>query len=413
MSKRGNGEGSIYQMADGRWRAAVSDGYRSGKPIRKVYTAATRSEVKDKLTRALRDQQQGIPLAPERITVGGFLQLWLRDVAKPGVRPKTFRTYDDLVRLHIAPALGSKPLAKLTPAHIRTFLTDKLTTPQPSRKKPKEGQPPELGAPLGTRTVKHILVTLHGALDVAAKDGLVPRNVAALVDPPRLARQDPRSFTPEQARQYIDAAKGDRLEALFTAAVSLGLRQGEILGLRWPDVDLEAGTLAVRHALQRVNKKLVLVEPKSTSSRRMVTLSGVLLSALGAHLTRQAEERKWAGTSWQETGHVFTSTVGTPLDARNVIRRHRAILKAAGLPPLRFHDLRHSAATLLLAQGVSPRYISDLLGHSQVSFTMQTYAHVLPHVQREVADKMDAILNPAPKPVATTVATKPVLPKIN
>ncbi|HWQ52102.1 MAG TPA: site-specific integrase [Bryobacteraceae bacterium] len=411
--KRGNGEGSIYQLPDGRWRAAASDGYRNGKPVRKVFTAATRGEVKDKLTKALRDQQQGIPLAPERATLGGFLQAWLKDVAKPGVRPKTYRTYDDLVRLHIVPALGKKPLAKLTPAHVRAFLNDKLTTPQPSRKKPKEGQQPEPGAPLSARTVKHILVTLRGALDTATKDGLVPRNVAALVDPPRLARKETQAFTPEQALKYIEEAKSDRLETLFTAAVAIGLRQGEILGLQWKDVDLEAGRLAVRHALQRVNKTLTLVEPKSTTSRRTITLPRVLVSALCAHRTRQDAERQWAGTDWRETDHVFTSTIGTPLDARNVIRRHRAILKAAGLPPLRFHDLRHSAATLLLAQGVSPRYISDLLGHSQVSFTMQTYAHVLPHVQREVADKMDAILNPPKNGVATTVATKQDSEQIN
>ena len=330
-----------------------------------------------------------------------------------GVQTCALPIYDDLVRLHIAPVLGKKPLAKLTPAHVRAFLNDKLTTPQPSRKKPKEGQEPEPGAPLSARTVKHILVTLRGALDTATKDGLVPRNVAALVDPPRMVRREPQAFTPEQALRYIDAARDDRLEALFTAAVSIGLRQGEILGLQWKDVDLEAGALAVRHALQRVNKRLALVEPKSVTSRRAIMLPRVLVSALCAHRTRQETERQWAGDRWQETGHVFTSTIGTPLDARNVIRRHRAILKAAGLPPLRFHDLRHSAATLLLAQGVSPRYISDLLGHSQVSFTMQTYAHVLPHVQREVADKMDAILNPPKNGVATTVANSGESGKVN
>ncbi|MDP8988467.1 MAG: site-specific integrase, partial [Acidobacteriota bacterium] len=196
-----------------------------------------------------------------------------------------------------------------------------------------------------------------------------------------------------------------RLEALFTVTVALGLRQGEILGLGWEHVDLVAGMLQVRRSLQRIDGKLVLVETKSEEGARPLILPAVAVAALQRHRKLQVEEKAAAGDEWQESGLVFTSTIGTPLDARSVIRRHHAILKAAGIPRLRFHDLRHSAATLLLAQGVSPKYISQMLGHTQVAFTMQTYAHVIKEAQQQSADKMDAVLNPVAPQVAPPEAS--------
>jgi integrase len=399
MSKRGNGEGSIYQLGDGRWRAAVSVGFKNGKPVRKTFTAVTRGAVQASLAKAVRDKQLGIMATDERTTFGAHLAAWLKDVVKPSVRPKTYCTYEVLVRRHVGPGLGGRPIAKLTPSSIRAFLNEKL----------------ESG--LSAATVKHLLVLIRSSIGSAVKDGLVPRNVAAVVkSPTRAAGQveapktrQPVSFDPAQARAFLDALQGDRLEALFTVAVSLGLRQGEILGLSWSDIDLEDAKLNVRVQLQRLEGKLVKVEPKSAKSVRCISLPAVAVSALWAHQAQQEKERQWAGSDWQDTGFVFTTSRGTPMDCRNVNRRFAIVLAAANLPKIRFHDLRHSAATLLLAQGVSPRYISDMLGHAQVSFTMQTYAHVLPHVQREVATKMDEILSR----VATPVANKAVLEKIN
>jgi integrase len=398
--RRGNNEGSIYKMQDGRWRAAVTTGRNAdGKPKRKVFTAATRHEVKDQLTDALKDVRLGIPIVTEKQTIAEFLIHWLDQSVKARVRPKTLRTYCDFVRKHIAPAIGEVALGKLSAQRVREFLNAKLE------------------AGLSPRTVKHLLVTLRSALAVAVKDGQIPRNVAGLVDPPRAPRPEVQAFGPEQARAFLDAVQGSRFEAAFTAAVAVGLRQGEILGLRWEDVNLETGLLSVRGALQRVDKKLVRVEPKSTTSRRTIQLPAVCVVSLARQKVNQDLTRKWAGTRWQETGYVFTTRIGTPVDQRNLLRDYYAITrpkpKKEGekprqllFPPIRFHDLRHSAATLLLAQGVSPRYITELLGHSQVSFTMQTYAHVLPEVQKQVATKMDEILKR--KPVATSVATSPV-----
>jgi len=396
--KRGNSEGSIYLMKDGRWRAAISTGKSAdGKPKRTVFTAATRHEVKDELTKALRDQQLGIPIVSEKQTVAKFLDHWLEQVVRPKARPKTLRTYSDLVKHHIAPGLGEIPLGKLSPQSVRELLNARLA------------------AGLSPRTVKHILVTLRGALAVAFKDGQIPRNVAALVDPPRVPKYEAKVFDPEQARAFLEAARGFRLETAFTTAVALGMRQGEILGLQWSDVDFETASLAIRAALQRVDSKLIQVETKSERSRRQVPIPATCLSSLANHKRAQDREREWAGSRWHETGYVFTTRIGTPMDPRDLLREYYRITRpkpkskdtpppALGFPAIRFHDLRHSAATLLLAQGVSPRYITELLGHSQVSFTMQTYAHVLPQIQKEVAAKMDEILTE--KPVATSVATK-------
>jgi integrase len=174
--------------------------------------------------------------------------------------------------------------------------------------------------------------------------------------------------------------------------VALGLRQGEALGLRWPDVDLDAGTLTVRVALQRLGKETRLVEPKSARSRRTVVMPPSVVAALRAHRLRQWEEKLLAGGRWQENGLVFASTIGTPLDARNVVRQFKASLERAGLPDMRWHDLRHTCASLLLAMGTSARTVMDLLGHSQIGLTMNTYSHVVPELKREAADRMERLL---------------------
>jgi integrase len=237
----------------------------------------------------------------------------------------------------------------------------------------------------------------------------VPRNVATLVDAPRVERAEIRPMTPEEARQFLDVMKDDRLEALYSVAIALGLRQGEALGLLWPDIDLVRGTLTVQRSLQRIEGKLKLVEPKTTRSRRTINLPQVAINSLLAHRARQQQERLIAGNAWQETGFVFTTSIGTPLDASTVTHRFQATLQTAGFPRTRFHDLRHTCATLLLVQGVHPRLVMEILGHSQISLTMNLYSHVIPAMNTEVAREMDALL----KPVATSVATQPNSERVN
>ena len=274
--KRGSGEGSIYKLKDGRWRAAVSVGWKDGKRIRKTFTGKTRYAVAEQMKVALRSQQQGLPIAPERQTVGQFLDAWVEDSARPSVRPKTYIFYESIVRLHLKPVLGKIPLQKLEPQHIQRLMNKKL----------------ESG--LSPRMLRHIHRTLATALQVAERHDRVPRNVATLTDPPKAPRPEVKFFTMEQARRFLAAIKPHRLCALYAVSLALGLRLGEALGLRWADIDQETGRLTVRYALQRIKKDVRLVEPKSASSRRTVTLPAFALSALQQHKARQQGELQWA-----------------------------------------------------------------------------------------------------------------------
>jgi len=374
MARRAPHEGTIRQRADGRWESVVHVGWENGRRIRKSFYGRTRREVQQKLVVSLRDLQQGISPTDDRLTTAAFLGRWLDDV-KPTIRSRTFVSYEQTVRLHLKPTLGRTPLSKLRPQQIQALLNVKLVSG------------------LSPRSVGIIHAVLRAALGQAVQWDLVPRNVATLVQPPRAPRAEITPLTPEQARGFLDAIRGDRLEALYSVAVALGLRQGEILGLRWSDVDVEASTLRVAQALQRVNGRLEFVEPKSRRSRRTIPMPPTVARALRAHRSRQLEERIAVGPRWRESDLVFTTSIGTPLDSRNVTRRFQAALERAGLPRLRFHDLRHTAASLMLAQGVPARVVMETLGHSQISLTMNTYSHVVPALQREAADRMEAVLS--------------------
>lgn len=369
-SRRGHNEGTIRHRSDGRWEARIS--LANGK--RKSLFGRTRRDVQDKLRTAQREIEAGLDLGAGRQTVGAFLDRWLVDVAKPSIRPKTYASYTQLVRLHLKPALGHHQLAKLSPHHVQMMMNAKSA------------------AGLSPRTVQYLRAVLRRALGQALKWGLVTRNVATLVDPPRSQRPDVVPLSPLQARAFLTAAKGDRLEALYSVAIALGLRQGEALGLGWDDVDLDAGVLRVRYALQRIDGTLQLVEPKTKRSKRTIPMPPTIVAALRDHRVRQLEERLLAGSRWQDHAVVFPSSIGTPMDARNVVRRFHALLDKAGLPSMRFHDLRHTCASLLLAQHVPPRVVMETLGHSQIALTMDTYSHVMPVMQREAADLMEGLL---------------------
>jgi integrase len=245
---------------------------------------------------------------------------------------------------------------------------------------------------LAPRTVQYAHAILRAALNKAVKWGLVARNVATLVDTPGLSQQEMQFLAPEEARQFLEAIRGDRLEALYTVALAIGLRPGEALGLRWQDVHLDTGILTVQVALQRVEGVAQLVELKTRRSRRSLTLPPFAVAALKAHRARQDEEREFAGSMWEDRDLVFTTRRGRPLGPRNVIRSFRRMLKRAKLTHRRLYDLRHTCASLLLVQGVHPRVVMDILGHSQISLTMNTYSHVIPELQQEAATRIDDLL---------------------
>ncbi len=372
--RRGHGEGSIYQReSDGKWCAVVDLGYINGTRKRKVIYGDTRKEVAEKLKVVLREQQQGLPVATERQTLAQFFTKWLEDTIAPNRRAKTYRSYEQMARCHILPMLGRIQLARLEPQQVQALLTQKQA----------EG--------LSPRTVAYIRAILRQALNRALKWGLVARNVATLVDPPTVEQFKIRPLNPTQAGQLLEAARGDRLEALYRVALSLGLRQGEALGLRWEDVDLEGRVLHVRVALQAVKGKLELVEPKTDNARRTLPLPAALAASLKVHRARQLEERLKAGGAWQDWGLVFTTRNGTPIHPRNLVRAFHALLQRAGMEAMRFHDLRHSCLSLLAAQGIPARMAMEIAGHSDIRLTQNVYTHVYDDAKRQAADVMDRL----------------------
>lgn len=375
MARRGRGEGSIYRREDGRWEAKIDLGRVNGKRVRKSIYGRTRREVQEKLARLQADRLRGLPIVDERTTVRDFLTQWLETV-RGRLRPKTYRSYEQIVRVHLIPYLGSLPLAKLQPHHVQQLVASRL----------------EHG--LSPRTADYCRVVLRAALNDALKWGIVHRNVAALVDPPRQERRRFQAWDVDEARRFLEAARDDRLGALAAVALALGLRQGEALGLTWEQVDLERGLLRITHQLQWVDGVPQLVPPKSTSAVRVLRLPTLLVSALRRHRARQLEERLAAGVAWKGNpwGLVFTTAVGTPLDPKNVRSWFRRICQRAGVRPIRFHDLRHTCATLLLAQDIPPRVVQELLGHSQISLTLDTYTSVLPRHLGVAAQRIDALL---------------------
>jgi len=334
--KRGNGEGSITKRKDGRWMARYTVHTPKG-PKRKTVYGRTRQEVAAKLAKAMAERDGGIELDPSNATVDEYLQRWLNDSVKGSVRPITFESYERLIRVHVVPTLGRVKLKSLSPAHLQGLYRDRLD------------------AGLSPSTVQRIHAVIHRALKQALRWGLVARNVSEATDPPRAQRKEIRPLTPEQVRALLKTAHGDRLEALYMLAITTGLRQGELFGLRWEDVDLGTGKLSVRQALTTPKGGRRLGPPKRSKSRRSVKLTTGTVQALVAHREHQLEEREKLAELWNDHGFVFTTQVGTPINRHNFFRRcFKPLLEQAGLPrTVRFHDLRHTCATLLLSKNVN------------------------------------------------------------
>ena len=369
--KRANGEGSLSRRPNGTWSATASlpDGRR------KFFYGKTREEVRRKLAQALHAIEVGAFTDSRAISVGQFLDQWLAEVVAPNVRPSTYKDYEVDVRLHLKPSIGHIPLARLTPLQVQQLLNAKKA------------------AGLSAKSIRELRGTLKNALKHAVRWELIQRNPAAFVDAPRLEQYEIQPLTPDEARTFLAAMKGERLEAVYSVALAMGMRRGEILGLRWQDVDLELGYLRVSKQQQRWARQTHLVEPKSSKSRRPLAMPASIVTSLKEHRERQLQEQREAGDQWVETGLVFTRKNGKPLDATGVSKAIHVHLDRAGIAQRRFHDLRHSCATLLLVQGVSPRVVMEILGHSQISLTMNTYTHVVPELRRQAADRMDDLLN--------------------
>ena len=376
MTRRGHGEGSIYQRSDGRWAACIS--LEGGK--RKTLYGKTRREVQEQLKTALHEQQKGLLATGPQQKVGQFLTHWLEDVHKRSIRPRTYERYEEIVRLHLVPGIGHHQLQKLLPQHLQAFYTKKL----------EEG--------LSSTTVVSFHNVLHKALETAVRWNLIARNPCDLVSPPRRKRYEIRPLSLQQIQQFLAIARGHRQEALFILALSTGMRRGELLALKWQDLDLEQGTLQVRRILTRIPSKLPgrgyeEAEPKTDKGRRSIALPSLAAEALRQHRLRQTEAKLKAGPDWQDRDYVFCTSIGTHLNpTRDVLDALKSLLEQAGLPDIRFHDLRHSCATMLVGMNVHPKIVQEILGHSQISMTMDIYSHILPTMQEEAMHKIDEAL---------------------
>ncbi len=369
--RRGHNEGSISQYPDGRWVARITlDGGR-----RRAHYAKTRQEAARWLSAALRDRDQGLPSISDRQTLAQFVTTWLETV-KPTVRLTTWKRYEELARLHIVPTLGKTSLAKIAPQQLQQLYARKLT----------EG--------LSPTTVHAVHVALHRILKDALRMGAVARNVCDLVTSPRKAAHQVTALTPEQARTFLDAAHDDWLYALYVLAMSSGMRESELLGLHWRDVDLSAGMLQVRTGLHRVRGQFHFTDPKSARSRRQVTLTARTIAALKDHRRRQNAARLGLGDAWQDLDLVFPLQDGSPMAGTHLLQsQFRPMLAHAKLPTsTRFHDLRHTAATMLLGEGIHPSIVASMLGHSTIAVTLDVYSHVTPTIQRGATEAMERLL---------------------
>jgi len=375
MGRRGNGEGTITRRKDGRWEAKYTV-YTAEGPKRRALYGKTRKVTADKLARALADRTSGHTFDTENMTVGEYLDRWLNDSDKGSVRTSTYERHEQIVRLHLKPALGRLKLSKLTPAHVQGLYRDKLDSG------------------LSPATVQKIHTVLHKALTQALKWNMIPRNAADVVKAPRPVPEEMHPLSPDEARNLIEAARGDKLEAPYILAVHTGMRQGELLGLKWEDVDLNEGVIHIRRTVVRSGGRISLGEPKTKGSRRPVHLTGAAVEALKAHLERQLEDIERLGDLYRDHDLVFTSEVGTLINPSNLRRRSFApLLQRAGLPRIRFHDLRHTCATLLLSRNVHPKYVQELLGHATVAITLDTYSHVIRGMGDHTARAMEDVFS--------------------
>jgi integrase len=371
--RRGNGSGSITQHpSKGLWEARLT--LETGQ--RKSWYAKTYREAERILTRAKRERDLGAQVDfDERQTVAQYLTGWLDAVKSSGVKPRGFARYESDVRLHLIPAVGAIRLAKLSPQHLQRLYAQ------------------ELDAGFAPASVAHMHAVIHAALETAVRHNVIARNVADLVKAPRTEASEMRILTKEQVERLLKAASTDRLYALYLLAVRTGMRQGELMALRWSDVHLDDHHLQVHHTLHFARGgEWMLTPPKTKKSRRRIDLAPSVVEALRVHRRQQIADQLAGGPGWNADGFVFCKPTGQPWRGTHLYARHFVpLLKRAGLPLIRFHDLRHTAASLLLLAHVDIKVVSELLGHSSVAVTRDRYTHIAPSLQKDAAAALEGL----------------------
>lgn len=376
--RRSNGEGNIRKRKDGRWEGRYTAGINpeNGKQIFKNVLGKTQAEVKEKLKKALADSQKLDLTKQGKYTVGTWMDAWFENVAKIKVRPSSHQTYRGYIDNHIKPNIGNIPLEKLTTMELQKFYRKLLTSGRVERVEAKE-QPKGLSA----KTVRNINQVISSAMDLAVAQKIILENPTNACSLPRVEHKEMQTISAEQLQAFLEEAKRSGVYEMYYIELSTGLRRGELLGLKWEDIDMKQGVIRVRRQISRIDGKIVEAPLKTKNSYRAVTISPQAVEILKAQKEKTNDE------------YVFPSPNGGPISPDSVNNMLHRVLDRAGIPRVRFHDMRHTFATLALQNGVDIKTVSGMLGHFSAGFTLDTYAHVTTAAQKEAAATMGNVLS--------------------
>ncbi|CAN5176792.1 site-specific integrase [soil metagenome] len=369
--------GQLIEREKGVWTVRIYLGEdASGKRLyHNETTKGAKKDAQKRLTKVLREKDSGVYVQSSAMTLNDFLDKWLAESASLKIRERTLNGYESLLNCHVREKLGAKRLSDIQLLEVQKLYNEMNK------------------ANYSPKTIRHVHNVLSSALKQAVKWKMLMQNPCDFCDLPRQVRSEMKCFTPDEAKLFLQAAKNEKFYALFYLAIETGMRPEEYLGLKWLDIDFEQKSLSVQRALvERKGGGFIFDELKTSRSRRSIPLSNSLINVLKTHRRIQLEERMKLGASYQNHDVVFASEVGTPMMHRNLLRRHfKPLLVKANLPDIRLYDLRHTTATLLLSAGQNPKVISERLGHASIVLTLDTYSHVLPTMQRDATNEMEAI----------------------
>jgi integrase len=373
--RRVNGDGSVYKRQDGYWAGAFYARTTSGARKRVVVYGKTLQEARDRLLKAMQQARSGVPVPDESWKLGAYLEYWLEHVVKHNRRPSTYALYEMNIRLYLIPGLGTRRLNRLSVATVQMFLNQRLERGDSVRK------------------VQIMRTVLSAALTRALREELVPRNVARLVELPQWQRGTIRPWAADEAKQFLGAARPDSLYAAFVLLILYGFRRGEALGLRWTDIDFDAGTIQIRQQLQRIQGQLVLGPVKTRAGLRDMPLLDLAREALERQAAQQAAHRADMGSAWPATELVFTTRTGRPVEPRNLVRSFRRICDDNKIRIIKVHHLRHTVGSLLKDLHVPARDAQVILGHSRVSTTLEIYTNVDEPARRDALTRLHGLLD--------------------
>lgn len=382
--KRGNGEGSINQLADGRWQGRIMVGYDpiTGKPNRKAVYGKTQKEVREKLSALREELKNGLKVTVKKMTFGEWLDKWLEDHIKIGTRLTTYENYSCIVKTHIRPLLGTIRLDKLKTEEIQELLRLKLN-----------GDKAGMGK-LSSKTVILIHMIINSAIKQAMRSGILTCNVAERVTLPKKVRKEIHPMSKGQIHQFLAAIANDRMFAAYYLLLATGMRRGELLGLKWSDIDFNNKCLRINRALAKTNTcGAQFSDTKTQRSRRMIPLESEAIQILKRYKQRQTGEKGDLGEAYQDQDMVFCRGDGVPMHPDVFTHRFIKLTKKAGMIGFRVHDLRHTFATIALGDGIHPKIVQEILGHSNINTTLDIYSHVLPGLKEQAMDRMGSILN--------------------